>query len=147
MWLFQCCLQCHLLRPGDASLGCWDQTSGVNVQPVHEAALKNHLFSAGDLKKPLGLRTPWFACSSSSRHTPGSTSSYHKQPRTTGSNTEWSRCHFGLPPPRNTFQNTSVCGGGCVCPVFYQDSFCFSLFSARLSAAFSSLAWTEFGPW
>lgn len=144
MLLFQCYLQCYFLCPGDVSLGCWDQTLGMNRAACAWDCSKKHLFSAGDLKKPLSLRTPWFACSSPPRprNAAGSTSSCHKQPRTPGSSTGCPRCHFGLLPPRNTFQNTLICDGGCAYAVFYQESFCFSLFSAVLPAFLMPLpAW------
>lgn len=63
MLLFQCSLQCYFLCSGDASPGCWDQTPGMNRAACTWGCSKKYLFSAGDLKKPLGLRTLWFACS------------------------------------------------------------------------------------
>lgn len=110
MLLFQCYLQCYFLCPGDALPGCWDQSWGMNRAACAWACSKKHFFSAGDLKKPLGLRTPWIACSSPPRprNAPGSTSSCHKRPRTPGSSRGCLRCHVGLLPPRIPFQNTLV---------------------------------------
>lgn len=120
-----------VLSAGLFALPRWCVTSGTN-----RAACMCHLhvpLLCRGHGEALGLRTPCSARSSSpQQECPRLQLTLLQAPRTPGSSTAWPGWHLGLLPLRNSFHNTLVCGG-CVYPVFYKDSFCFSLSSAVLS--------------
>lgn len=152
MLLFQCSLQCYFLCSGDASPGCWDQTPGMNRAACTWGCSKKYLFSAGDLKKPLGLRTLWFACSLPlrPRNVPGANLVLPQVTQDTWQQHRLSKVPLWASSSEECFpKHYGPWCSWCLCAFLWGKFLLWPFFNcfACLSDAFASLARTEFAPW
>lgn len=124
MLLFLCCVLCS----GEVPPGCWDQ-SWAELYSLQVPVQK--VSSPQEEKKPLGMRAPWFACSSpEARNAPGSSLSCHHQPRLLAAVCAGMR-FWGSLFTEHFSNSFALCWGLCLCSVVAGSALAFSWLSGE----------------